>query len=1035
ILTDGWCTPLVLTEVKERYECEIKGQLYQSTATPAYESFITYLRGQDQQPLKDYWKKHLEGYSSVNTLTIAQAMDGNEKICERVKHQFSEELSQQIQQLAQQQKVSVNTVLQLAWAKILAVYSGNEDVVMGTVVSGRPADLPGVETMLGLFINSIPLRFKFISNETISDALKRLQSLLIESNEQSSLPLTTIQQQSELAGGTQLFDSLFVFENYPLDEGLTSKEFGGLKVESIHYEDQTSFPLVVIFTQGKKIQLELSFDSGIYEYSHLKEMALIFETVLEQMSDGSRDEINDISLLTDKAYQHQVIDWNETAHAYPSDKTVLDLFEEQVAKSPDAIALTFAGEHLTYGELNLRADLLARKLAAELKDVEGDRLVGLYTERSLEMVIAIWATLKAGAAYVPLDCDWPIARVSKVVKTSALKVILTQKRFTEKLSVIEAAQCFELDGSWINETAAADLSLLKPTPTDLIYVIFTSGSTGEPKGVMLEHRGVVNRVLWMREHYGIGSEEVFLQKTPYTFDVSVWEFFLPALSGSRLVCADPEGHKDPSYLARIIESEKVNYIHFVPSMLQIFIDSMTVNEISVTELRFLKKIFASGEALTGKSVASIAGFLPATELHNLYGPTEASVDVSYFDCQGAGKEGIVEIGKAIWNTKLYVLDGKLQPCPVGVEGELYLSGVCLARGYMNRPDLTEKAFVVNPFAAGEAGYERMYKTGDKVKLLANGEIAYIGRFDFQVKLRGLRIELGEIEASLGEYESISQAVVEVRSEQLVAFYQAELTVPEKTLKAYLSKKLPAYMVPVNFVFVEEFTKTGSGKINRRALPEVGFITQEYVAPQNEVEEQLAAIWQNILAVEKVGRYDDFFKLGGHSLKVTRLCSQIRRDFEVELALKKVFELPVLGELAEYINFLKNGDSTCLPSIESLDRSQPLALSFAQERLAFIDQFSGGHDNTYNMPMAVKIHGELNVEALAKSLKTLSQKHEILRTSFAESELKISEQPLELEVQNFIDESIIQRELSEAFDLSQAQLFRVKLFVVSETEHV
>ncbi|NQZ59384.1 MAG: amino acid adenylation domain-containing protein, partial [Lentisphaeraceae bacterium] len=803
----------------------------------------------------------------------------------------------------------------------LSRYSGKADIAVGSPVAGR--HYPDVDNMIGLFVNTLVLRTEVDNNESFVANLARVRSTCLDAFEHQDLPFEQLLETLNVERDTSRTPLFQVMYDMSVDDLAASAVLKDCQLEYFPAESSSAkFEISLNVNQSAdRLECNFNYNTELFDSTTIEKLAADFQQLLIEVSQAASAPLNTLSFYDEKKLYSQLEKWNDTAHPYPSDRTVLDLFEEQVAQSPDAIALTFASEHLTYAQLNERADSLARKLMVVLKDIEGDRLVGLYTERSLEMLIGIWAIMKAGAAYVPLDIDWPLGRINKVIETSGLNTVLTQEIYERHLSA-SPANVYALDGSWINEGPAENITLVRPQTTDLIYVIFTSGSTGEPKGVMLEHGGIVNQINWLSEYYGFEAHDVHLQKTPYTFDISILEFFPPIISGGRLVIAQPEGHKDNAYLAELIDSERVSLVHFVPSMLQSFVSSLEDGDFEAGTLKYLRLAFACGEALPSALAHDFSRLAPHTHLHNLYGPAEASADVSYFDCADIVDDGVVSIGKPMWNTKLYVLDVNQQPCPTGVIGELHISGICLARGYMQRQDLTSERFIKNPFT-DEPSYERLYKTGDLVRLEKGGNITFMGRKDFQVKLRGLRIELGEIEALLNAHEDIIQAVAEVRSEQLIVFYQAKNPVEESTLKEYLADLLPVYMVPEHFVFVEEFAKTASGKINRLALPEVGTLTLEYVAPEGELEEQLASIWQNLLELDKVGRHDDFFKLGGHSLKVTRLCSAIRQGMKVEVPLKKVFEQPVLAELAKCIETLKNGDSTCLPSIESLDRSQPL----------------------------------------------------------------------------------------------------------------
>jgi amino acid adenylation domain-containing protein len=556
-----------------------------------------------------------------------------------------------------------------------------------------------------------------------------------------------------------------------------------------------------------------------------------------------------------------------------------------------------------------------------------ESVAGVLAERSLEMVVGLLAVLKAGGAYLPLDPEYPAERLAFMLADSRVPVVLAQERLLERLPA-HGALVLPLDGA-AEPGGEAPRPAGGGVPGNLAYVIYTSGSTGRPKGTMNSHRGIVNRLLWMQEHYGLGADDRVLQKTPYSFDVSVWELFWPLLVGARLVMALPGGHQDPDYLARTIPAEGITILHFVPSLLRVFLETPGVERCAAS----LTRMVCSGEALPLELERRFFDRLPGVELHNLYGPTEAAVDVTFWACERDDRRGLVPIGRPVANTRIHILDRELRPLPVGVPGELLIGGVQVGRGYLARPDLTAERFVPDPIS-GEAG-ARLYRTGDLARLLADGVVDFLGRIDHQVKLRGLRIELGEIESALSRHPAVAQAVVVVREDApgnplLTAYYvpAGETAASLTDLRLALAAELPEYMIPSGFVPLPTLPLTASGKVDRKALPAPDGarpdLGREFVPPVGAVQERLAAIWAEVLRVERIGAHDNFFELGGHSLLATQVLSRVREAFGVELPLRAIFNTPTVAGIAEAViqKELERADDDLLARLLSELESEP-----------------------------------------------------------------------------------------------------------------
>nr|WP_066382496.1 MULTISPECIES: amino acid adenylation domain-containing protein [unclassified Anabaena] len=580
-----------------------------------------------------------------------------------------------------------------------------------------------------------------------------------------------------------------------------------------------------------------------------------------------------------------------------------NLFTAQVKRTPNAIAVTFEQQQLTYQELNARANQLAHYL--QTLGVKPETLVGVCVERSVEMVVCLLGILKAGGAYVPIDPEYPQERIAYMLEDSQVNVLLTQEKLLSQIPQHQA-DTICVDAEWEKISTQPNTNLDSGvTPDNLAYVIYTSGSTGKPKGAMNTHKGICNRLLWMQETYQINSTDSILQKTPFSFDVSVWEFFWTLLTGARLVIAKPGGHRDSNYLINLIIQEQITTLHFVPSMLQIFLASRGVEKCTS-----LKRVICSGEALPVDLQNRFFEYFDC-ELHNLYGPTEAAIDVTFWQCQKDSNLTTVPIGCPIANTQIYILDANLQPVDVGEIGEIYIGGVGVARGYWNRPELTQEKFISNPFKNSKSASERLYKTGDLARYLPDGNIEYVGRVDYQVKIRGYRIEIGEIENVLCLHPQVREAVILARADhneekQLVAYITYNSEKPTiNNLRDFLKTKLPDFMIPAAFVMLEALPLTPSGKVDRKVLPQPNishFIeTNEFVAPRNAVEAELVKIWSDILSIPQIGVKDNFFSLGGNSLKALHLISKIEEHFHKEIPLATLLKNPVIRDLAAAID--------------------------------------------------------------------------------------------------------------------------------------
>ena len=1071
ILLDGWSQPLLLKEVFAFYEAFRRGQDLHLEPPRPYRDYITWLQQQDPAEAESFWRRMLAGFSSPTPLGVDRPREsavGQEEQYDLLETWLSMETTAALQALARQHRLTLSTLVQGAWALLLSRYSGEKDVVFGATVSGRSADLPGIETMVGLFINTLPVRVQIKPGVSVVDWLKELQARLVEMRQYEYSPLVQIQEWSEVPRGLPLFESILVFENYPVDASLREQQ-GSLVVENIRSIEQTNYPLTVVSGPGERLPLKIAYDVRRFDADTIRRMLRHLETLLAGMAAEPEGAVSALPLLTEAERQHLLVEWNATAVSYPPDVTVHQLFEAQAERTPDAVAVASEEGQLTYDELNRRANQLAHYLRK--RGVGPETLVGLCVERSPEMMVGLLGVLKAGGAYVPLDPTYPQERLAFMLEDSNTSVLLTQSHLLDRLGTKHNRQsaignrqfviCLDTDWPLIAQepdTNPEDGA----TPDHLAYVIYTSGSTGVPKGVTVPHRALANHALTMREVFDLTPGDRLLQFISLSFDASAEEFFPTLLSGATLVLSPPGMALTGADFLRFCEQQEITILHLPVPFWHQWVDDLVADGLPVRVP--LKMLLVGGESPAVNRLATWSGLVgrPIRFL-NAYGPTEATVTTTFYETR-CDEEAIadlsrVPIGRPIANVQVYLLDEQQRPVPVGVPGELYIGGVGVARGYLNRPDLTAERFIPDPFSGEPEA--RLYRTGDLARYLPDGNIEFLGRVDYQVKVRGFRVELEEIEAVLSQHPAVRQAVVLAREDepgekQLVAYVvpEGEARLDVGVLRGYLKKKLPAYMVPSAYVVLDALPLLPSGKVDRRALPapEGARLEPEtaYVAPRTPVEEVLAELWARTLGVERVGIHDDFFELGGHSLLATRLVSRLRQTFQVEIPLRDLFETPTVAGLAERVEVALRADIGLeAPPIEPIPRDRELPLSFAQQRLWFLDQLAPGN-LFYNIPMAVRLTGRLDVEALERSLNEILRRHEVLRTTFrAEGgkpvqviapELRLT---LPVEDLSHLPEAEreaeaqrrVQEEAQRPFDLTQGPLLRVRLLKLGEEEHI
>lgn len=938
-LLDGWSLPLILKEVFACYDAAVRGQEPSLEPSRPYRDYIAWLKQQDVSQAETFWRQRLQGFTAPTPLGVKRSSSALSPQAEDYGEQslhLSATTTSALQALARQQQVTLNTIVQGAWALLLSRYSGQDDVVFGIVVSGRPAELPGVQAMIGPFINTLPMRVQLKPQMRLDQWLKELQAQQAEMRRYEYSPLMQVQSWSEVPPGTPLFDSLFAFENYPV-EAVLQEQNGDLRVSEVRFIERTNYPLTVVAGPGRQMPLRVLYEGRWFEADTVRRLLGHLRVVLEGMVVDPHAPLWRVPLLTDDERQQILVQWNQRETMYSEVSCVHEVFAAQVAQRSEAVAVVCGEHHLSYGELNRRAG----ELACELRGmgVGPEARVGICLERSPELIISILGSVMAGGAYVPLDPASPDERLAFMLADCQAAVLLTQSAVAARLPQPQA-QVVCLD-QWLKQEAIGQRgersmeqrdqvivghedsrsrapALQHPVgsqkvqvePENLAYLIYTSGSTGTPKAVALEHRGLANLVRWHQHQYQVRPDDRATLVAGLGFDASVWELWPYLTAGASLHLPDEPTRFSPHQMVQWLTTEQIT-LSFLPTPLA---EAVLAEPWPASVA--LRALLVGGDTLHHG---------PRPELPfpvvNHYGPTEYTV-VATWTPVAAGTDQTPPIGRPIANTQVYLLDGQLQPVPVGVVGEVYIGGQGLARGYHGQPALTAERFIPNPFSRRPG--ERLYRTGDLARYRADGQIEFVGRADEQVKVRGFRLELGEIEAVLGQHPGVREAAVVVREDepgqkQLVAYVvpsrgsgvrgQGSVQVDSETLipdpetlipqwRQFLRQKLPEYMVPSAFVLLEALPLTPNGKINRRALPKPDYARPdtEFIAPRTEVEETLAKIWAQVLRLERVGVHDNYFELGGDSILSIQIVARAQ-EAGLRLTPHQIFQYPTIAELA------------------------------------------------------------------------------------------------------------------------------------------
>jgi amino acid adenylation domain-containing protein len=1052
IAGDAWSMGILMRELWALYGNCRAGEPARLAESPRrYRDYASWQRGSLSEVLKpqlDYWKQTLADMPALD-LPLDHPRGVAPSYCgARVSIELPLSLTTALNELSRRENATLFMTLIAAFQILLCRWSGQEDIALGAPAANRAR--PELENIFGLFVNTLVLRTDLSGAPSFRDLLRRAREACLGAYAHQALPFEVLVQElnpQRALDRHPLFQVMLVLQNTPGH----SASPAGLSLQPMETDTGSAQFDLSLHLRERKGRLIGYFEyaTDLFVRATIERMAGHFQTLLEGIVANLDRSITALPLLS-AAEKRQLVEWNDTAAAYPEKSCIHELFEKQAQRTPDAIALECADRKMTYRDLNCRANRLAEEL--QKRGVGAEQLVGVLAERSLETMAGILAILKAGAAYVPLDPQYPKKRLEFILSDAGVKVLLTQKKFAGDFPEYLGQRVFIDDV--LCGVGGNSASLQTSVGSDAAaYVIYTSGSTGVPKGVVALHRGAVNRFSWMWKTYPFGADEKLCQKTSLSFVDSVWEVFGALLQGMPTVLIPESIAKEPRLLVEHLSESGVTRLVVVPSLLQEILGHCSGLSHRLARLRYC---FSSGETLSKELAQRFFKALPACRLINLYGSSEVAGDATYYEACDDDHGASIPIGKPIHNTQIHILDKNLQPAPIGVGGELYVAGENLARGYLRRPELTTATFIANPFS----GASRLYRTGDLARYRSDGNIEFLGRRDHQIKIRGCRVELGEVEAALGMHPAVCKCLVTVQAAEpgtdnrtLVAYVVARDGRPAVAeLRSFLEEKLPDYMVPSAFVFLDAMPFLPNGKVDRGALPPPGEMIEDNSGtisePRTEIESLVAGVWRRVLKIDSVGVDDNFFELGGHSLMAAEVVARLRDTFARPVVLRDLFDAPTVAGLARAVEkTFQDGAMESLPAIRPAPHKSPLSLG--QEPLFVFSQLFGGGD-FLNLPYAYRLAGRLGVTALHRAIQEILRRHAVLRAGFRDTAAgpkqwvrrsaaiklpvidlaRLSNQQRDNEL-----ERISKQDAGQTFDLEKPPLVRVKLLRLAETEHV
>lgn len=1058
IIIDGWSLSIITQELLHIYQSLINNKEPRLEAAPSYSTYINWLNSQDNETALSYWKEYLKGYEQVAGIPeTKERPEKNDYILKTRCFEIDESNTSKIDKVSRNLSVTMYTFLETVWGSLVQYYNNVDDVVLGSVVSGRPTEIAGIGQMVGLFINTVPVRIKAGSSDTFTELVSRVNNDSIQAMKYHHLQLARIQSNSALKSG--LLKMIIVFENYPIESRNKSDDNNQvLQISDVEVFGQTNYNFYVVIIPGNKITIKLNYNCNVYDDAFVEQVECHFKQILNQVIDNPGVKLSEMEVLSEEEKYEILFKANDAKAEYTREKTIHALFEEVAEKWPDKDAVIYDGKALTYRELNERANSIARLLRE--KGAKQNTVIGIMVERSLHTVTGILGILKAGAAYLPLDCGLPKERAAFILSDSGANILLTHQNLAHDLQC--KVERIDIGNEEIYQGHVPNPEEINK-PTDLAYIIYTSGTTGNPKGVMIEHINVVRLLFNDKFQFSFGPSDIWTLFHSFSFDFSVWEIFGSLLYGGKLVIVPKDITKDPQEFLKLLKKEKVTVLNQVPTAFA----QLAQKEMDCvgSDLNIRYVIFG-GEALKPEILREWKEKYPKAKLVNMYGITETTVHVTYKEITQTGiNENVSNIGTPIPTTTTYILDRNMKLLPIGVVGELYVGGDGVARGYLNRPELMAERFVQNPYKSGE----RLYKSGDLARRLPNGDMEYAGRIDHQVKIRGYRIELGEIENRLLTYKEITEAAVIDTADingnrHLCAYIVTDGDLEIDMLRKYLMNNLPDYMVPAYFVILDSLPVTDNGKLDRKYLPnpELGGAAEEYSEPKNELEDTLLHIWEEVLQTDVLGVHSNFFGNGGDSIKAITLVSRVNKALGTSTKVKDLYLNPTVRELAMSIStnagnsVLKELDKG-LVIIEDLKRevvaSSSSLLSEDYEDFYPLSQIQQGmvfysmlkpEEPLYHDQFTYTIRfDKFDERVLYKTVNILMQENPILRTTFRVNNLGQSIQIVhkELSIKDMVEDisylqkkeqeefirAYMQRDLKDKFRFDKDLLWRIKIF--------
>lgn len=988
-ILDGWSWPVLLQKVHEYYAFLSKNTIPSVIVDDAYLNAQAYIVDH-QEEAKQYWLEQMKTVSQANDLSVLLSKPCNLALHKVVKipRQLNLELKKDayvaLKNVVSRMGITWHVLCQFAWHKLIQAYTHDEQTIVGTTVSGRTMPISGIEDSVGMYINSLPLIIHWNMNNTVLAHLHQIEEKMMAMNKYCFVNLVDLQRESQ-----RLFHSTFVFENYPeyaFEHNKSEESAHQLLPHFRRGVEKIDYPLGLFVHQtNSTMNILLRYDGAYLSEAKAKQLLEQWQLILEQLPRSLHEPCHAIQLLTPEEHQQIVIDWNKTFKTYPNDKTIYQLFTEQVKRTPHHVAVSCYDRVLTYEALDEAVNNLANMLCQQA--ITRGEVMVLFLPRGIDYLSSMLATWKLGMAFVPLNPQMPIARNNGIVGQLQHALLLTNKNYLkEALELNQGAPIVCVEDS-ANECLLSEVFASRAS--DLAYIIFTSGSTGQPKGAMIQHDGAVNHLFAKINDFNITPNDNVAQTASQTFDVSIWQFMAALMVGGRVTILLDDDAWNPEHLLTLIDSKHISILESVPTHLSLIVDYLDKSQ-NRPELSSLRYLMMNGEALPVSYCQRWFHYYPRVWLANVYGPTECSDDVTHFLFHSISKDWhtYIPIGKPIQNMQIYILDKQLHPMPIGMTGELYVGGIGVGRGYWNLEAKTQSVFIANPLIQEENNKARLYKTGDSARWMEDGLIEYKGRTDFQVKINGQRIELGEIEAILSQCEGINGCVVVVKERSidgnlhpfLVAYYTSSQIIMENILVTHLARYLPEYMIPHIFCFIEAIPLNSNKKIDRKALPEPTWTFDKiaYKAPRDELEYLICSIWQTILKLSQVGIEDDFFRIGGHSILAIQAAHRMSDAMRREVKVADIFQHRTIGQLCAVLRA-----SDLLQNIQQISDKQ-VPLSYAQERLWFIEQYEEG-TSAYHIPMYFRVDESMNEALLIEALQAIIRRHTILRTHFIQNE--------------------------------------------------